>query len=287
MPLRAAGRARRERSDRPIRPIWRLAVHDRRRPRYPSPVRRRAFRHGVRQAPQAHRAADARGDRAVRDDRARRPLAGLPFGRQGQLHAPGRADRAQVARAPARRPPRLQSRPGPTRISLFRASRIPPPNGRAAPNRASGHIFHRDGQGARGPLLLLALLSPKARQSLPDRARGRLQRVGARPSSRRHSRDVLHEPLPWLASRRDAAEAAERRRRSVRLPTARPCRGSRLRSIREGDELPDHSLRPLRLAGRAAAPAGQGASRQLGNESSGTQTKDVPRPHEFPPFASS
>ena len=66
---------------------------------------------------------------------------------------------------------------------------------------------------AGGQHLLLALLAAEARPSLPHRAGGGLFVAGARPSPRGHSRDLLHEPLPWRPARRDAAEAAQRRGR--------------------------------------------------------------------------
>jgi hypothetical protein len=49
----------------------------------------------VPQAAQADRAPDPRGDRDLRHGPARRPLAGLPLGRQGQLHAARGTDELQ------------------------------------------------------------------------------------------------------------------------------------------------------------------------------------------------
>ena len=66
---------------------------------------------------------------------------------------------------------------------------------------------------ARGQHLLLALLAAAARPPLPHRAGGGLLGAGARPPPRGHSRDVLHEPVPWRPARRHAAEAAQRRGR--------------------------------------------------------------------------
>ena len=69
--------------------------------------------------------------------------------------------------------------------------------------------------------------------SLPDRARGRLLGGRARPSPRRHPRDLLHEPLPRRAARDDAAETGERGGRPLPLSPARPCGRGRLREIRQ------------------------------------------------------
>ena len=52
---------------------------------------------------QAAGAERARGDRDLWHDRARRALADLSVGWQGQLYAAGRADRIEMARAFARR----------------------------------------------------------------------------------------------------------------------------------------------------------------------------------------
>ena len=59
---------------------------------------------------------------------------------------------------------------------------------------------------AGGQHLLLAVLASQARPSLPHRARGGLLDAGARASPRGHPRDLLHEPVPWRAARRHAAE---------------------------------------------------------------------------------
>ena len=46
-------------------------------------------------------------------------------------------------------------------------------DGRAAPDRVSGHLFHRGRQGAAGAHLLRAVLAAATGQPVPDRARGR------------------------------------------------------------------------------------------------------------------
>ena len=70
-------------------------------------------------------------------------MAGVPVGRQGQLHAACRADRASVARAAAGGHSRLQSRPGAAGLSGHRPARVPDEDGRAAPDRIRRHLFHR------------------------------------------------------------------------------------------------------------------------------------------------
>ena len=111
---------------------------------------------------------------------------------------------------------------------------------------------------------LRALLAPAPRQPLPRRARGRLPGHRPRPPPRRHPRDVLPQPLPRRPAGRDAAQAAERRRRPPRPAPARPRGRGGLRGLRPRDGLPDHPLRPLRQPGRAAAPADQGDARRVG-----------------------
>jgi tRNA(Ile)-lysidine synthase TilS/MesJ len=60
-----------------------------------------------------------------------------------------------------------------------------------------------------------------------------------------HRDDILetffHEPLSRREARHDAAEAAERRGRSFRVASARPCGRGRLRAVCAGDGVSDHS----------------------------------------------
>ena len=176
--------------------------------RHPSPLRRRAQDDGVPQAAQADHPPDPRGDRDLRHGAAGRAVAGVPLGRQGQLYAARGADRASVARGPAGRHPRVQSRPGAAGVSGHRPAGVSGADGRAAPDRVPRHLFHRHGQGAGGEDLLRALLPAAARASLPDRAGGRVLVDRARPSPRRHHRDVPAQPLPRRQAGGDAAEAA-------------------------------------------------------------------------------
>ena len=62
----------------------------------------------------------------------------------------------------------------------------------------------------------------QARPSLPHRARGGLLGAGARPPSRGHPRNLLHEPVPWRPARRHAAKAAQRRGRRHGAAAAEP-----------------------------------------------------------------
>ena len=86
----------------------------------------------------------------------------------------------------------------------------------------------------------------------------------------------------------DAAQAGERGRRSVSST-------ARWRHVAEADcerfaardELSDHPLRSVRQPGRAAAPAGQGDSRRLGEEQPGPPAGDVSRADERAAIASS
>ena len=127
-----------------------LSIGDARPGRHPSAVPRRA-----RRPPSS--ASCASGSCGVTREaietygmaRPRRSLAGLPLGRQGQLHAARGADRTAVARAAAGRAPRLQPRPGPAGVSGDGAAGVPGPDGRAAPDRVPGHLFGRRRQGAR------------------------------------------------------------------------------------------------------------------------------------------
>ena len=201
--------------------------------------------------------------------RARGALAGLPVGRQGQLHAAGRRCTELQWRGllPVEHA-RLQSRSGPAGLSRDGAARVPDADGRAAPDRVSGHLFGRHRQDPAGPDLLRALLAAPARQSLPDRARGRLHGRRAGPPPRRHPRDVLHEPLPRRQAGHDAAEAAERGRRSLRLPPARPRGRGRLRALRQGDELSRSSP-----ATSAAARRGCSACRSRRCSTGGRRTR--------------
>ena len=82
------------------------------------------------------------------------------------------------------------------------------------------------------------------------RGRERDHQDRARPSPRRHHRDLVPEHVLRRPAEGHAAEADERGRAPHRDPAARLRGGARHRALCRGASLPDHSLQPLRIADR-------------------------------------
>ena len=147
----------------------------------------------------------------------------------------------------------LQSGSGSARLSGHRAARIPDEHGRAAPDRISDTYSVVMEKIAARRHHVLAVFAAAARQPVPHRPRRGLFGGGAGPSPRRYSGNLLHEPVSRRAAGHDAAQAGERRRRSVPVSPAGPCGRGRLRRICPGHELSDHPLRSVRQPGRVCS----------------------------------
>ena len=140
----------------------------------------------------------------------RRPLVGCALRRQGFLRPAGDPARSEMARPVAGRTTRLQPRPGTAEFSKTHPARVLDPAWHRPSHRVPRHLFGGHRQDRRGQHLLFALLAATARSPLSHCARGGMFVAGARAPPRRHSRNLLHEPLPRRPSGGDAAEASQR-----------------------------------------------------------------------------
>ena len=210
----------------------------------------------------------------------RRPLARLPVGRQGQLHAARGADRAEVARPAAGRAPRLQPRPGPARLPGDGPAGLPRPawasrtaSSTATPIRSSPTRCPPaapTAPSARACAAATSTASP-ARRAAPRSCSAITATTSSRPSCSTSSTAARSPRWPPKLRNEDG---------DLHRPApARPRRRGRLRPLRRRDGLPDHPLRPLRQPGRPAARGDQAHARRLGGASSpGRRADPVPRP---------
>jgi hypothetical protein len=191
-----------------------------------------------------------------------------------------------MARPSAGGPAGLQPGSGPARLSRDGPARFPDPDGGAAPDRVSGHLFHRHPQDQTGGDDVFPLLAAAAGEPLPDRAGRGLFDRDPRASPRRHPGDVLHEPFSRRSAGQHAAAPVERGWRPLSGATAGLRGRGGLRPLRQEHGLSDHPLRPLRQPGRLAAGTGEETSGRLGGAHPRTAAGDVPRADERAAFAS-
>ncbi len=131
------------------------------------------------------------------------------------------AAEASRTRAGALRRRRGQPRPEAAGLSGTRAARVPDDARRAVPHRDAGHVLDRQAPHPRRQDDVLAVLAAAARHPVSRGRRARRDQDRARPSSRRHVRDVLPEPVLCRQDEGHAAEARLRRRQARRDPAAR------------------------------------------------------------------
>ncbi len=184
-------------------------------------------------AEQALAASSRAGDRRLPDDRRRRSRDGLSFRRQGFVRA------ARHLAASCRRRRRCASRS--SRCIWIRNSRATMQHvlpkylardPRAVRDPRAGHVQRRAPRDSGRQDDVQPLLAPASRRAVRVRGREWLHQDRARPSSRRHRRDIVPQPLPSGRAEVDAAEAALGRRPQHRDPPAGVLRGIRSRRIR-------------------------------------------------------
>ena len=126
-----------------------------------------------------------------------------------------------------------------------------------------------------GKTMCCAVLAAAARRPLPRRRASSVHQDRARPPPRRHPRDPVPEPVLRRQAQGDAAQAGDRDDGDhvVIRPLAYVAR-SDLAPLRRAAAVPHHPVRPVRLAGEAAAQAGEGDARRVGEALS----RAAPRP---------
>src|SRR6267142_107084 len=210
-------------------------------------------------------------------DGGRRPRHGMPLRRRGQLRAARRALEAARALAGFLRPHRREPGSAPPRVSRARSARVPRLARHPLPHRGAGHLFRGEARRPRRRDDVRAVLAVAPWRPLPRRARGGCGQDRARPPPRRHPGNVFPQPLLRRQDEGHVAEAAVRRRETRCYPAARLRGGKGPRSVRADQGLPDHPLRPVRVAAYAAAKAGQGDAARVGKAPSRPDRIHVPR----------